>query len=121
MFKQLFPEFASRDDDDVQDVIDDALDVHQNSPRATLYCAAHFLVIDDEERRDEHGDAQAGEYDQGDGALVTNESVVGKSLGYALMTDAGDRDSFFERTPYGRRFLVLEDRSPAFTFPILVR
>lgn len=105
-FRGEFPELAAQDDAAVEQAIKSAQAIHSLRPLATLYCAAHLLVADDGVTQPDGGHGE-----------VTGESVGQLSSSYMAQAERG-RESFFTTTSYGRRFLVLEQRS---AYPVSIR
>ena len=104
--------FAAMSATVIKEALDEAKLLHSIRDVATLYCAAHLLILD-QENLTELG--QAVTAPDGGAGVVTAESIGPRNISY--LTQAGDdeRRAFFVTTPYGRRFLALEDRSPRAT------
>lgn len=100
--KARFPEFDSVDDALVSVAITEAYELTDVKHTATLWCVGHLLALDRE---------RTAKPDGGSG-VVTEEKEGGLSRSYKTMSDEGDRCAFFETTPYGRRVLMYEARSP---------
>ena len=103
-FRERFAEFASRSDADVDQARELALAIHTARPLATLYLMAHVLSLDP-------ATSVAGE--------VTMDWVGNVRAMYMAQAETGD-ESFFTRTEYGRRYLVLARRSPTRTVAAVV-
>jgi len=73
--------------------------LHSLRALATLYCAAHLLVIDDGIEQPDGGHGE-----------VISQKVGELSTGYMPQSEEG-RESFFATSSYGRTFLTLEKRS----------
>ena len=91
--------------------IAEACELCDVSPAATMACAAHLLVLT----------AQDGLDADGGSGVVMSETIGPRMVSYAIMAQGSraERRAFFEQTPYGRRMLALEDRSPG-SFGVLV-
>lgn len=103
-FREDFPEFSDVSDSEVERWLETAREIHSLSETATLHLAAHLLALSQED---------SGGVDDGAG-VVTAESIGPKSVSYRTQAESG-QDVFFERTRYGRTFLVLERRATAFS------
>lgn len=108
-FAAAFPEF-SVDSSDVQGALDTACAIHSFKPLATLYLAAHLLVLASED--------QAGP-DGGSGEVTSETSVGNKLTQYKAMAETGG-EVFFTRTSYGRTFLTLEKRTARHGLSVMV-
>ena len=104
-FRERFPEFGWCGDSAIETMLELAGEMHSLSETATLYLAGHLIKLDREEGRNG--------VDEGAG-VVTNESIGPKTVQYKTQAER-ESDVFFERTPYGRMFLVLEKRATAFS------
>jgi len=98
-FREAFPELSARPDDAVVRALQVAQAIHCLRHIATLYCAAHLLVVADDIIQPDGGQAEATE--RGMGQLTTK---------YQAQAERG-RESFFTTSSYGRQFLTLERRS----------
>lgn len=87
--------------------IGDALSIFNCNDKATVYLAAHFLVLDNESGAGSTG----GDVDGGN-AFVTSESVGAVSTSYQASGNTKDAD--FETTPYGRRYIKFRNSTPAY-------
>ncbi len=109
-FKLRFPELAHHEEADIELAFADMVIFNAYvGPVGKAYGAAHLLVLSDElskglERRGEIVAEAAGDL------LVRYKSQSSSRDG------ASNRDVFFTRTEYGRRFLVLEQRSKRWLF-----
>ena len=83
--------------------LEEALLIHGARELATYYLMAHLLVL---------ARAEGNQADGGAG-VITDEQIGPKTTSYQNMT-VDQRDVFFATTPYGRRFLVLERKTPRF-------
>ena len=107
-FRERFSAFSGRDDGEVQLALDEALLLHDVRVLATYYCAAHLLSLAGEE----------GALPDGGAGIIASEQIGPKRIEFLNMAGAGknmngrERDVFFATTPYGRRFLALERRTP---------
>ena len=95
-FRGRFSEFVSRTDEDVDAALEFAKHIHTVRPLATLYLAAHALSL--------AASAQIG------GEVIEDQVGAIRSK-YMAQAQSGD-EVFYTRTEYGRRFLVLEKRTP---------
>ena len=101
-FRLIFPEFSQTSDRAVQVKIDEALEIHNVSERASLFCTAHLLAL--EAARIAGTPILHGER--------AEERAGPLRATYRTMTEDGQRSAFFTSTPYGREFLILESRTP---------
>jgi len=106
-FREYFPELSGHADDAVERALIVAREMHGLRDKATLYCAAHLIAIDD-------GIPQP---DGGQGEVIA-ESVGSQASRYMAMAESG-RQTFFTTTSYGRVFLELELRS-SYSVPIRI-
>ncbi len=107
-FREQFPEFSASSDAQVERVLAEATEIHNQSKRATLFLAAHLLKLDQQtsdgvESSPEKESASAG-------AL---------SVSYKTQAETG-REAFFTSTSYGKRFLTLEKRNARSGIGVLV-
>ena len=107
IFREAIPEYS---EDDISDILlnrwlDIALDIHSYNELCTVYIAAHLIALSEEEFSND----TKGKIDGGDG-IVTQHVVGNISIGYDVGAIRADREAYFNRTPYGRLFLVLEPR-----------
>ena len=109
-FKAKFPEIRGNSDATIASFIAEACEISSVSRSAILYLTAHLIIIDKEEY---------GGIDGGSGEVST-ESIGGKSLSYKTGSES-ERDTFFTRTKYGRKFLMFEKRSPKRTFGVYIQ
>ena len=105
-FREWFSEepFTSLDDSSITRALTEALQIHDKNPLATLYCAAHLLALDADNPSEIAADGGAG--------VITQERIGPKSLTYMTQVNGRARDAFFATSKYGRRFLLLEQRTP---------
>ena len=82
----------------------------QLSNEAVMYCAAHFLVIEDSDKR---LDTDGRPTPDGGSGVVVSETIGPRSVSYA--TPEGRK--FYERSYYGRMFLELRSASPSRHLP----
>lgn len=108
-FISEFPEIEANEQQ-VQRVLNLAAEMSVASRNATMYLAAHLLVLELIEQ-DKQVDGGAGE--------VVREGLGSKSVDYMTMART-NRETFFTRTSYGRQFLILEARSPRYALSISV-
>ena len=95
--KAAFSEFNSREDTEVEFLIEEALMIHAIRKRATMLLVAHLLKISE-------GDARGGSGE------VQHRQAGSTLTSYRAQTERG-REAFFMATNYGRRFRILEQRS----------
>ena len=103
-FKAEFPEFASVTDSEITAVIARACRFHTDKKAGTLYAAAHLYSLDKEKSATAEPDGGAG--------VVTEEEIGTMSLRYKDGAGSDERRVFWQRTPYGREFLKIEERNP---------
>ena len=103
-FREQFPEFPTNkvEDSAIERVLEEALELHSLSKRATLFCAAHLLTLET--------DRAAGLNRRGE---IASGGAGPLRASYRTQADNG-WEAFFTRTEYGRRFLILEQRTPGF-------
>ena len=108
-FRAKFTEFPEtlKPNEDVQDALDVAFQLWDLSRLGVLYLAAHILVLDSE--RYASGTVQP----DGGSGLVTSETIGPQRIDYKTQAENGD-DVFYARTSYGRLFLSLKRRTPAY-------
>ena len=102
-FRAQFPEFATTADAAVQLALDEAILIHDLRTLGTLLCAAHLVALSAEAVA---GSTPAGEITKDEGGPL--------KVTYAGIKDQRDHAQFFGRTHYGRRFMIIEKRSPRF-------
>ena len=98
-FRAQFPEFLSSIDVDVERVLTEALLIHSARPLATLFCAAHLLSFN---KQVAAGSTPATETSMRKAGPLSSSSITQAETGW---------QAFFTSTPYGRRFLILEQRT----------
>ena len=105
-FREWFDEepFNALGDSQINRALTEALLIHDKNPLATLYCAAHLLALDADSPTTLAADGGAG--------VITQERIGPKSLTYKTQVNGRARDAFFATSKYGRRFLLLEQRTP---------
>ncbi|MBF2753949.1 MAG: DUF4054 domain-containing protein [Gammaproteobacteria bacterium AqS3] len=119
-FRSEFPEFppAVISDVDVDKFLRRAKRFHTATKAGSLYAAAHLYCLDQASK----GEGQAENQGRTDGGMgvITKETIGPKSVEY--MTTAGDnpRKVFWATTPYGREFMVIEQRNVRQGFGIIV-
>ena len=103
-FRTQFPELdaAVATDVAVERALEEALELHSLSPRATLFCTAHLLTLE--------ADRVSGKQRRGE---IAASGAGPLRASYRTQADNG-WEAFFTRTEYGRRFLLLERRTPGF-------
>lgn len=110
-FRARFPEFDAVADDRVILFIDDALEIHAQCEKATLYLAAHLLASAPQEGVIASDDGGSGE--------VSSMSNGGESISYKTQANTG-AETFFTTTSYGRTFLTMERRCAGRRFSVRV-
>ena len=98
-FRDQFPEFNSSADDVVNRILAEALLIHSARPLATLFCAAHLLKYNEQVAA---GSTPATETSMRKAGPLSSSSITQATDGW---------QAFFTSTPYGRRFLILEQRT----------
>ena len=101
-FRATFTELASVTDEKVTRFLEEARLIHAIRETATLYCAAHLVVLD----RDE------GAYTVDGGAGLVEGETVGPGMTTFKSQAKDEQETFFARSSYGRMFLTLERRTP---------
>jgi len=102
-----FADTATYPDAKIERFYDLALKIHGLVEEATIYCAAHLMVLTDDETEEP--------IDYGTRGQVSEQSVGAQSIKFA---DEG-RDKYFGRTMYGRMFLMLEERATFATIRVV--
>ena len=97
-FRAQFPDLAATDAE-LDLVLPEAIEIHSVSRLATLFCAAHLIVFNQQ--------VAAGSIP----ATEVASRTVGPLSSTSLTQAEKGREAFFTSTPYGRRFLTLEKRS----------
>jgi len=110
-FRARFPEFSAVVDLTVELYLGDAISLFNCNDKAVLYLAAHLLVLDTASGVGSSG--TGGELDQGLG-IVTAETVGKVSTSYQNASGANVKDTFYETTSYGRRFIQFRNSSPGY-------
>lgn len=116
VFREQFPEFDSKSDDDVILSLGNALLIHAICGMATVYLAAHLCTINAESGVGGSG----GAVDGGGVREKTSESAKTISASFAKLAKDGTDDSFYTSTPYGRMYLVLRNNCPGRKFSVRV-
>ena len=109
-FRAQFPELQTSPDVVIANAITTAYAMHSQVRLATLYLAAHLVVLTAED---------TGKPDGGSGEITSETSVGGKMVMYMQMAESG-REIFYTRTSYGRTFITLERRSARRGMPFLL-
>ena len=99
-FRARFPEFSSSVDASVNFALAEAREIHNRSTLATLFLTAHLLSID--------SSAKGVGAGSGEGTMKKAGPL---SATYITQAERG-REAAFTTSSYGKRFLVLEQRSP---------
>lgn len=116
-FRDELPEFSETvlSNNDAKRYLAAALEIHSLSQRATIYCAAHLYSLAETEQPD-------GGVGQDDGGAVSvqSQTIGNQTITYAQAADmsSSERSSYFNRTPYGRLFLIFENRATANTLRV---
>ena len=118
-FKAEFPEFATLTDAVITSAIARACRFHTDQKAGTLYAAAHLHAIDQEKKNQDGTISADGKVDGGAG-VVTEEEIGDRSVSYMDGAGGEERRVFWQRTPYGREFLKIEERNPRQAFGMLV-
>ena len=104
-FREIYPEFTSFTDTQVEYALEVAQEVHRCSVNAIYALAAHFLAL---------SNAQGtGGSEPATGTLQqVSKSRVGRvATEYVQMAGSNVEDSYYETTPYGKTFLALRNAS----------
>ena len=115
-FRNEFPEFHGLLDSKIDMLLRRARRLHTATKAGTLYAAAHLYTLDNASK---DGDGSMATADGGLG-VITKETIGPKSVEYS--TTAGDdaRKVFWATSPYGREFMVIEQRNVRQGFGILI-
>ena len=108
-FRTKFPEFVALTDEAITQLVSEAEEIHTVSDNAQFYLVAHLAALDHAERPT----GQVAQVDDGGGAWMSM-GIGPRRVSYKTQAEE-ERDVFYTRTPYGRRFLALERRRTAFT------
>ena len=102
-FRAWFPRnFEGADDPDIERAIKEALLLHDKSAEATLYLTAHLLSLNSEFQ----------DTPDGGSGVILKETLGPKTVEYITNVDESKKNAFYSTTPFGRRFLALEARTP---------
>ena len=104
-FKTLYPEFDSVDDVVVQLNLDMAYEIHKCSEFAVYALTAHFLYLQEKEGTGSSGSSATGTLKE-----ITKSTVGRVKTEFASMSESSE-DSYYETSPYGRKYLALRDAS----------
>lgn len=116
IFREHFPEFNSKDDVYVTLYLNNALVIHAICELATIYLAAHLIVIDTESGVGGSG----GSVDGGGARETSSETAKSVSASFKSMAADGTDDAFYTSTPYGRMYVVLRNSCPGKRFSVRV-
>jgi hypothetical protein len=106
-FREIFPEFSVEKFPDTKVLygLELACEVYNGGPNAKYTLAAHFLSLEDAE-----GTGVSG----GSPSVATLGTVLKQTVGRVstafVQMARTSTDSFYEQTPYGKRFLALRGR-----------
>lgn len=115
-FREQFPEFDAKTDDEVTLLLNNALLIHAICPMATIYLAAHFCVLNASTGVGDTG----GGVDGGGVRESTSETAKSVSASFAKLSQDGTGDAFYTNTPYGRMYIQLRDNCPGKKFSVRV-
>ena len=109
--RSRFPELTSQDypDSALDLAAESAMNIFSLNTEGALHLAAHFAVV---WRMENTGEADGG------AGVVSQEQIGPRMVTYRTMSE-GD-DTFFERTSYGRTYLIIRNRNPRRTMPFVV-
>ena len=114
-FRAEFPEFAAVDTATIEANLRRAKRIHTATKAGTIYAAAHLYSLDKASK-------EVAEPAQADGGfgVIKKETIGPKSVEYS--TTAGDesRKVFWATTPYGREFMLIEQRNVRQGFGMLI-
>lgn len=99
-----FPEFAGKEDAEIEAAASAALEISAVSEDATLFLAAHLLALAAE---------RTGDPDGGSGEVMT-ETTGGRSVSYATMAASAGAQVWWMTTPYGRTAWMLQAAAPSY-------
>lgn len=116
-FRARFPEFTSAQftNQMVQSAVVTAKSIDSTRREATLYLAAHLASV---------WRAEGGVDPDGGSGAVSAETIGPRTVQYLTQAapvpgSSGSQDAFFERTSYGRTYMLLRDSSPRRVMPLL--
>ncbi len=116
VFREQFPEFDSKTDETVLLYLNNAMLIHAICEMATVYLAAHLIVIDTYSGIGGSG----GSVDGGGSRETVSETAKSVSASFAQIAKDGTDDSFYTSTPYGRMYIVLRNTCPGKKFSVRV-
>lgn len=115
-FRELFPEFSVKPDDEVLRYLNNALRIHALCGMATVYLAAHLCTLD----ANSGVGGSGGNVDGGGSRETVSETAKSISASFAKLSKDGTDDAFYTSTPYGRMYIVLRNNCPGRKFSIRV-
>lgn len=103
-FQEWFPgePFSGLEPAAIDRAIAEARQLHDWNEIATIYLAAHLLAVDTE---------QGALQPDGGSGVVQSEQIGPRRINYLTQAGEDERRAFYATTPWGRRFLALEDRT----------
>ena len=116
IFREQFPEYNSKSDDEILLYLNNALIIHALCEMATVYLAAHLITIDSESGVGGSG----GSVDGGGVRETSSETAKSVSASFKGMAKDGSNDSFYTNTPYGRMYITLRNNCPGKRFSVRV-
>lgn len=115
-FREQFPEFDVKTDDEVTLLLNKAILIHAICPMATVYLAAHFCVLDTSTGVGGSG----GSVDAGGLREKVSESGKSISSSFAKISQDGSGDALYTNSPYGRTYIMLRNHCPGAKFHVRV-
>jgi hypothetical protein len=102
-FLEIYPEFDSVENSDIQYAIELAMEVHRCSANAVYALVAHLIALSAME-------GTGGDEPSGSVVQTVKKSRVGRisTEYFSMFSDKHPENSYYETTPYGRRFLMLQ-------------
>lgn len=115
LFREQFPEFAAKTDDEALQLLNNALVIHAICEQATLYLAAHICTLNTASGVGSTG----GSIDAGGVREKVSETAKTISASFAKLA-AKNGDAFYTNTPYGRMYITMRDACTGRRFSVRV-
>ena len=116
VFREQFPEFSVKPDDEALKYLNNALRIHAICGMATVYLSAHLCTVNS----DSGVGGSGGSVDAGGVREKTSDSAKNISASFAKLAQDGTDDAFYTSTPYGRMYIVLRNNCPGRKFSVRV-
>lgn len=116
IFREQFPEFVAKTDDEVLLLLYNAILIHAICEMATVYLAAHLCVLN----TDSGVGGSGGSVDGGGVREKLSDTAKSISASFAKIAKDGSNDAFYTSTPYGRMYITLREACPGKKFSVRV-